>query len=115
MSGWQRLGMVVTVLWLLGAPIHLMVHANQSADRLYAMCLSRTYNNKAGADLETRCRAQFEEQSMTPQKLLNLLFAANKDQITVWTFLLVPLVVFWLLGWIVLGTCRWVSRGFKRA
>lgn len=117
MSGWQRLGVVISILWLLGAPAYFMVDANQSANRVSEMCYSTAFS-KSGADLETeksRCLAQLAELSMTPQKLLNLFFAANKDQITLWTFLLVPLAGFWMLGWIVIGTCRWISRGFRRA
>jgi hypothetical protein len=40
MSGWQRLGIVVSILWLVGASIYLMADANETARRTYGLCYS---------------------------------------------------------------------------
>jgi hypothetical protein len=40
MSGWKRMVGVISVLWLIGLPIYLLVDANRQASRSLALCLS---------------------------------------------------------------------------
>jgi hypothetical protein len=93
MSGWQRIGVVISVLWLVGLPVYVLIDHNLS-----------------GA-----------VPPMTPLDLIAL-FATGKGAYRggepdpywwiIWIAVLGPIALFWLVGWIVLGTVRWVRRGF---
>src|SRR5262249_57203663 len=39
MSDWQRLGVLISVLWLVGMPIYLMVDTNNTAGVVYQSCI----------------------------------------------------------------------------
>jgi len=39
-SGWQRLGVVLSILWAVGAPIYIMTDVNRTAGDVYGMCYS---------------------------------------------------------------------------
>ena len=49
---------------------------------------------------------------MTPPVLAQTLIAGNADTVTLWSFMLVPLAIFWSIWGIMLGTVRWKRRGF---
>jgi hypothetical protein len=119
MSGWQRLGVVISVLWLVGAPIYFVADMNQTAFRVLGMCYSAgSSSDQTDFDRtqrEATCNAQLEEMTWSTQKLFNTLFTYNKDRGVLWAMLLVPLVIFWLFEAVIIGTVRWVRRGFRRS
>jgi hypothetical protein len=39
MSGWQRIGVVISVLWLVGQPVYVQMHENQRIHNLVMNCL----------------------------------------------------------------------------
>ena len=39
MSGWQKIGAVISVLWLIGLPTYFVVHSSMNADHLYDECM----------------------------------------------------------------------------
>ena len=39
LSGWQRIGVVISVLWLIASPIYLLVTKNEAANKSYAACI----------------------------------------------------------------------------
>jgi hypothetical protein len=43
------------------------------------------------------------------------LIAGNADTLTLWFFILGPLVIFWIAGGLVLATLRWVRRPLNGA
>ena len=49
---------------------------------------------------------------MTPTVLAQTLIAGNADTVTLWFFMLAPLVIFWVIGCIILATVRRIRRGF---
>ena len=64
MSGLQRMGVLISVLWLLAVPSYLIISSNKFADAYYKGCLDLAYrtklNSAAGAcrvfdPLPTRC------------------------------------------------------------
>jgi hypothetical protein len=49
---------------------------------------------------------------MTPTVLAHTLIAGNTDTVTLWSLMLVPLVIFWLIGGVIFATVRRIRRGF---
>jgi hypothetical protein len=39
MSGWQRIGVLISILWLIASPTYLLVTKNQAANKSYAACI----------------------------------------------------------------------------
>ena len=43
MSGWQRIGVVISALWLIGFPIYLVQYSSMSERSSYQQCMN-THN-----------------------------------------------------------------------
>jgi hypothetical protein len=124
MSDWQRIGVLISVLWLVGMPIYLMVDTNNTAGVVYQSCIrSADLAFEAGGfegdnpgelkAAERRCARSFYKMRMSPGKLVGLLLGREGEEtLTVWTTILVPVVLFWLVGVAALATVRWIRRGF---
>jgi hypothetical protein len=124
MSGWQRIGVVISLLWLVGLPIYLMADSNRRASDFYTWC--RSIESKFASDKRSSGRddlAETTEQQhekcwrsarfMTPTVMAHTLIAGNVDTVALWSLMLVPLVIFWIIGGLIFATMRWVRRGFK--
>jgi hypothetical protein len=98
-----------------------MAEWNKAARTTYGLCYGvvsyTSYKTEADRDeAKAMCRAILEGQSVTSTKLLHLLFMTHdENQNFTWAFLLVPLVIFWVLGATIIGTARWIRRGFQRS
>jgi hypothetical protein len=127
-SGWNRLFVVISVLWAIGAPIYTMVEANNSTSEIYRMCYSSAYTRYgpggyAGADeakfqtAKAQCGYNFDRAFMAPQKLIDILLGGQgpgpNSTAILWGIILVPLALLWLIGGITIRTVRWVAAGFK--
>jgi hypothetical protein len=121
MSGWQRIGVVISLLWLVGLPIYLMVDSNRRAGDFYTWC--RSVESKVASDMRSSGRGDLADSTeqqhencwrsarfMTPTVLAYTLIAGDADTATLWSLMLVPLVIFWLIGGIVFATVRWTRR-----
>src|ERR1700726_3102514 len=113
LSGWQKVGVLVSILWMIGLPICVMIDSNRRASEFYNVC--RKVEPNIGSDLSTEQQhvacwrsAKF----MTPTVLAQTLIAGNADTITLWAFMLVPLAIFWSIWGIILTTVRRKRRGF---
>jgi hypothetical protein len=127
MSGWQRIGVVISVLWILSAPIALVVSQNNSASSYYASCRSTNYDiasnyRQAGRnDLADAIEAKAHDECWkvpgftTISKLGSYLVAGDAQSGILWLFLLVPLAAFWVICGIIFSTVRWIRRGFVSA
>ena len=123
MSGWQRIGVVISILWLIGVPIYLMVDQNQSASRVYESCLQNAYliygpvgyegDNPAEFHLASqRCLETRNQMFMSPKKFIGVLLSQDKESWVIWIAMFVPLALFWVIGGVVIATVRWIFRGF---
>jgi hypothetical protein len=112
MSGLQRIGVVISVLWLLGLPVYLLIDMYRSsiqyADLLEDVCMA-TRNSPEGAQALTEC---FNKAIAAGGNEFHTLVAHTFKDVFLWIILLGPIILLWLVGWIVLGTVRWVRRGF---
>jgi hypothetical protein len=94
-NGWQRIGIILSVLWLLGGTwlAQQAVYAPVRAG--YSKCIS------LGVPLSI-CKAELDKGVARKKKELPGAIAV---------FALGPIVLFWLIAWIV----RWVRRGSQPA
>ena len=109
MSGWQRIGVVVSVLWLIGVPVYFVT---VSGDReMYEQCMEQRLPNMTRQEKKDMCWKSFHP----PWKEVgDTLIAGNEDTVALWSMMLGPIVIFWLVGSIILATVRWIRRGFAR-
>jgi len=122
MKGWQRVGVAVSVLWLIGVPIYLMVDANGIAAAVYQTCIRSADlafepggfegNNPDELKVaERRCSRTFYSTRTSPEKLMRLLLGKEGDDtLIVWAIILLPIILFWLVAGATVGTIRWIRR-----
>ena len=122
MSGWKRLGIVLSVLWALAGPLWLLIDTNTRADQEFQRCLhlaTSVSDNYEAAEkreqvyntISDRCQRTFLVSTTSLPQMF-----ADEDTKKLLAFAIGgPIAALWLLGAIVIGTCRWISRGFKRA
>ncbi|NOJ46054.1 hypothetical protein [Bradyrhizobium archetypum] len=107
MRGWIRLGLVLSVIWVLVAFFYVRNSDMKSAQNFSSLAYSTCSNAKAAAknfDLkECSEKASKAYQSMDPGPS-NALVGA-----------LLPLPLMWLAVWLAVAVVRWVIRGFKAA
>ena len=124
MSGWQRIGMLISVLWFIGTPIYLMVDTNNSAGAVYQSCIRSAdlafqpggFEGDNPGELkaaERRCARTFDNMRMSPRKLMRLLLGMEgEDTPIVWTIILGPIILLWLVGSATFAMVRWVRNWF---
>ena len=122
MNGWQRIGVLISIVWFVGIPIYLVVNTNNSAAVVYESCIRSAdlafepggFEGNNPGELQTaerRCARAFDSMRMSPGKLIRLLLGRDGDEtLIVWTIMLVPIALFWLLGSATLATVRWLRR-----
>ncbi len=100
LSGWQRLGVLISILWVILAPTTAVYLYSQSGTEqawlAYSVC-SRAKLNATDCDAEVR---------------KNLRVLTTPDWGGVAFIAVAPIPVFWLAGWLTITSVRWVRRGF---
>lgn len=122
-GGWQRIGVVVTVLWVVCSPIYLMVDTNQHAAAFQRGCISTAYRiwfegNVNPSDAERTAKLEQCRQSadyMTASKLSHEFLAFDSASAFLWLLLIVPIGAFWVAAGALLGTVRWIRKGFAES
>ena len=124
MKGWPGIGVLISVLWLVGVPIYLMVDTNNTAKVIYQSCIrsadlafepGRFEGDNPGQlqTAERRCARSFQNTRMSPAKLTRLLLGQEvEDALIVWTIILVPIGLLWLVGGVIFVTAHWIRRTF---
>jgi hypothetical protein len=117
MSGWQRIGVVISVLWLLGLSIYFVADAYKNstkyADFLENVCMAGRHDSSPeGKRALDECFSNAIQAGGTEFRAE---VAQTFKDVFLWIILLGPIILLWLVGWIVLGTVRWVRRGFTGA
>jgi hypothetical protein len=96
MSGWQRIGVVLSVLWTLAVPTLFMVDQNLKVDRRYDECLDRAYSGPRDelSDQFIKNCERITNDFITPSY-----FVTGHDAWALWIFFIaLPLALFWILG-----------------
>ena len=102
LNGWQRIGLVLSVLWALGAAMHernkQVYAAHELFQSQYRMCLEQ-------ADAVKNCHD-------------NVSLQVAMDDTAYWPdvafYAFSPVIAGWLVVLITLRTFRWVSVGFSK-
>lgn len=122
MSGWQRIGVLISVLWFVGMPIYLMVDTTNTAEVVYQSCIRSAdlafqpggFEGDNPGELksaERQCARSFYNTRMPPGKLMRLLLGREgQETLIVWTMILVPIILFWVVGGATFATVRWIRR-----
>jgi hypothetical protein len=125
MSGWQRIGVVISVLWLIASPIYLLVTKNEAANKSYAACIelslpTSTQMRKIGKNDEADAWERHSNEwclgaagYMSPVGLAHALLEGSYNSAVLWSFLLGPIVLLWLVGSLVIGTARGLMRDLR--
>jgi hypothetical protein len=120
MSGWQRIGAVISVLWLLAVPSYVIISSNQFADAYYKGCLDLAYRTRLNSAEELNaaiqdCSTTKSELAVTPTKALKVLLFEKHyaEGLAAWAALLLPIAFLWIIGGIVFGAVRWLARSFR--
>jgi len=108
LSGWQRIGVALTILWLVLGSVGLHMRelrdANGAGNSMYSICTTMNKALPTPQDDPKDC-----EISRDMLRTMNLQGEFNRVLVEV----LVPIPVFWLLGWLILKTIAWIRKGFK--
>ena len=107
MITWRKIGVVISVLWLIGLPIFVMVDSNRRASQFYAWC--RSTEPHFASDVTPEQQDEWCSRAagfMTPTVLVQVLIAGNADTFTIWSLMLGPVAVFWLIFGIILAAVR---------
>jgi hypothetical protein len=112
MSGWPKIGVVASVLWLIGLPTYLVVHSSMNADHLYDECMKSVADLTREEQHET-CLTSSHLGAVTPRIIGHALIAGNSDTAALWTMMLGPVVLLWSIGVITLDAVRRIRRTTK--
>jgi hypothetical protein len=104
MSGWQRIGVVITVLWFLAVPIWIFY-----ADFSYTTCIRPHLNSAEGSP---KWRAAQEDCLKVCSTVIEPALMFNLPPFV--TTMLVPIALLWIIGGIIIGPVRWFARRFTR-
>ena len=110
-SGWQKFGVLVSIVWMIGLPICVMIDSNRRASEFYNMCRKVESNLASAMTTEQQHEACWRSAKfITPTVLAQTLIAGNADTATLWFFMLGPPAIFWAIGGTILATVRRIRR-----
>ena len=109
MTSRQKIGVLVSVLWLIGFPTYLVVHSGMNAGHLYEECL-KSFPDLTIEEQHETCWNSSYLGAVTPKVIANALIAGNSDTLTLWSMMLGPVVLLWAIGVITLDAVPWIRR-----
>jgi hypothetical protein len=114
LSGWQRVGIIASVLWALGAGlvtrIHDARHAQQEYEFVYNTCIDQKRAQQADST-KPLSKETVSECQKEGGELYQLVLASSWENVAI--VALVPIPLGWLLVYAVVWIWRWVRRGFN--
>jgi hypothetical protein len=103
LNGWQRIGIVLSVLWIIVAGLwanyQSIQQRTQTLEFLFQTCVAFHNFNYNDPDCLRDFNAQY-------------LGAIKGQWVDTAIVALVPIPIAWLLAWIVFVVVRWIRRGF---
>jgi hypothetical protein len=105
LNGWQRIGIVASVIWAIGAPIYLDHAAQQEAMEVFGHYYEACRDNPSNEPERCFERARRAYDLVTRYPLLSANGAVAA---------LVPVGLGWLLAYALVYLVRWVRAGFQR-
>ena len=132
MSGWYRIGVVLSVLWFIGFGLVLRVYfTNSAGERLgreFSFC-SMTWEAEKDRYLHEFGDEYYQDRPAFDKHTAELLQNENEcrdrasasfynEWVSNWTIALIAAIsvaLWWLVGLIGVSVGRWVAAGFRRA
>ena len=127
MNGWNRLFVIVAVVWALVAPFLLVAESNKPAERMFSMCSDVAYrlygsssSNKLDMDKyraeEAKCSEALVSGFIDVPGTFSAMVGAGDWKLggVAWGFILIPLALLWIVGWGVGRVIQWIAAGFRR-
>lgn len=127
MNGWNRVFVVVAVVWTLVAPFLLVTESNKPAEGIETACSHAAYelygsssSRKLDMDRyraeEAKCLETFAHNIITLPGTLGAMFGAGDWKLgaVAWGFILIPLALLWIVGWGLGRIVLWIVAGFRR-
>ena len=127
MNGWNRVFVVIAVVWTLVAPFLLVIENNKPADRMQSMCSDlayQLYGSSSSRQLdmdryraeEAKCLERYVRNIVSiPWTFASMIGAGDwKLGGVAWGFILIPLALLWIVGWGIGSVVRWIVDGFRR-
>ncbi len=103
LNGWQRIGVILSILWVLGAAIH---ERNGQVDSAFRMAQWEREDCSSSLVM-TECR-----QSADNRLIENLRLDSNSI-VNIAVASLMPPLFGWLFAWLAIVVYRWVRVGFQ--
>jgi hypothetical protein len=127
MNGWNRLFVIVAVVWALVAPFLLMAENNKPAEKMFSSCSDVAYqlygsssSSKPDWDRyraeEAKCSAALVRGLVGVPEMFGAMIGAGdwRSGAVAWGFILIPLALLWIVVWGVARVVHWVAAGFRR-
>jgi hypothetical protein len=107
LNGWQRIGIVLSVVWAIGAAVY---EINVINDRYYAAF------GAAFRPVLNRCEDDPSKNGVNCAEVAGRAARAAVPTESSWNIAiaaLAPIPFFWLIAYALVGLGRWITRGFK--
>ena len=128
MSEWDRLFVVIAILWAIAAPFLLMHNTNEPIHQRLYLCSDAAYRDYGSSNARIRldmdkyrqevalCLADFSLDFVSIQKVLHAMIGIGDRTLglVTWGFILIPLALLWGVSWVLSRLMRWVAAGFLR-
>jgi hypothetical protein len=122
MSGWNRIFVVVAVVWALVAPFLLVTENNRPAERISAHAVTLRTNSTALAVRDSSTWINIEQRKAFVRNIVSVpgtfgaMIGAGDWRLAgvAWGFILIPLALLWIVGWGLGRVVHWIAAGFRR-
>jgi hypothetical protein len=127
LSGWQRIGIVVSVIWFVGFAGYVWIDSNRHSDDFHIsqlkLCgdiwdteMERAFQSKNDADKDRKLAAAHEKHKQCKDDATALFFRSaegNREAIPLLLAIdLGTVVAGWLIVWFLVSVAKWIRRGF---
>lgn len=126
MNGWNRLFVVVAACWAIAAPFVLVAEANGPPERIFHMCADtayQLYGSSSSAQLDMNryrremdvCTDELTRKLVSVPMLVGAMIGIGEvgTGLLMWGYIVIPLVLLWVVGWVIGRTVIWVVGGFR--
>jgi hypothetical protein len=128
MNGWNRVFVVIAVVWAVVSPFLLVTENNKPADRMFSSCSDLAYqlygsssSSKLDMDRyrteEAKCVQAFVHGNVVSVPgTFGAMFGAGDWKLggVAWGFILIPLALLWIVGWGLGRVVQWIAAGFRQ-
>lgn len=103
LNGWQRIGVILSILWVLGAAIHERNGQVELAQLKAQLDRNVCNYSSAIAECSKSLDSKYKEHlALNSNRIVNIAAVS-----------LVPVLLGWLFAWLAIVVSRWVRVGFQ--